>query len=98
MFKMNDYNKECLRDLISDYEVIIIKEYGLIPKHWQERIDSAKEFLNLEKEPTEITIIWGVDKECEETYHFESNEEKKAFVLGIESSIGWHDWEPKIDK
>ena len=97
MFKIKEFNKDCLRDLISDYEVMIIKEYGLIPKHWQDRIDAAKEFLKLEKEPVDVTIIWGADKDWTENYTFDSAEEKKAFIKGVESAIGWHDWEPKIE-
>jgi hypothetical protein len=42
-----------------------------------------------------ITIIWGSDRDPnnKETYTFKNEEEKKFFLMGVEESNGWLEYE-----
>ena len=42
-----------------------------------------------------ITIIWGTDKEEEKTYTFETEEQFKYFMMGVDESNGWLEYEIK---
>ena len=40
-----------------------------------------------------ITIIWGTDKEDKKTYKFETDEQLKYFMMGVDESNGWLEYE-----
>ena len=37
----------------------------------------------------QVTIIWGTDQEEKKTYTFESPEELKFFMMGVDEANGW---------
>ena len=43
----------------------------------------------------EVTIVWGTEREEETSYHFETQEELDAFLLGIAECDGWWEYEIK---
>jgi len=43
----------------------------------------------------EITIIWGTDKEETKSYKFETEEQLKYFIMGVDESNGWLEYEIK---
>ena len=43
----------------------------------------------------EITIIWGTDKEETKSYKFETEEQLKYFMMGVDESNGWLEYEIK---
>ena len=43
----------------------------------------------------EITIIWGTDKEETKSYKFETEEQLKYFMIGVDESNGWLEYEIK---
>ena len=40
-----------------------------------------------------ITIIWGTDKEDKKTYEFETEEQLKYFMRGVDEGNGWLEYE-----
>ena len=36
-----------------------------------------------------ITIIWGTDKEDKKSYEFETDEQLKYFMMGVDEGNGW---------
>ena len=42
-----------------------------------------------------ITIIWGTDKEETKSYTFETEEQLKYFMLGVDESNGWLEYQIK---
>jgi len=40
-----------------------------------------------------ITIIWGTDKEDKKTYRFETEEQLKYFMMGVDEANGWLEYE-----
>ena len=42
-----------------------------------------------------ITIIWGTDKEETKTYEFETAEQLKYFMMGVDEAEGWLEYEIK---
>ena len=40
-----------------------------------------------------ITIIWGTDKEDKKTYRFETEEQLKYFMMGVDEGNGWLEYE-----
>ena len=42
-----------------------------------------------------ITIHWGTDKEETKTYEFETDEQLKYFIMGVEEGNGWLEYEIK---
>lgn len=40
-----------------------------------------------------VTIKWGTDKEVSHTYGFKTKDEYWAFMMGVEQSNGWLDYE-----
>ncbi len=40
-----------------------------------------------------ITILWGTDKEEKKTYTFETEEQYKFFMKGVDESNGWLEYE-----
>ena len=42
-----------------------------------------------------ITIIWGTDKEKPKTYEFETEEQLKYFMMGVDEAEGWLSYEIK---
>jgi hypothetical protein len=54
----------------------------------QEQIDNANHV---------ITIVWGTCGDKTETYAFDTEEDKEMFMLGVEASSGWLDYEIEDD-
>jgi len=46
-------------------------------------------------EKEKITIIWGTDKEKTKTYEFETEEQLKYFMMGVNEAEGWLKYEIK---
>ena len=44
-------------------------------------------------ERKKITIIWGTDKEDKKTYRFETEEQLKYFMMGVDEGNGWLEYE-----
>ena len=40
-----------------------------------------------------ITIIWGTDKEDKKSYEFETDEQLKYFMMGVDEGNGWLEYE-----
>lgn len=40
-----------------------------------------------------ITIVWGTDKEEKKTYKFETEEQLKYFMKGVDEAEGWLKYE-----
>jgi hypothetical protein len=47
----------------------------------------------MEYERKKITIIWGTDKEDKKTYRFETEEQLKYFMMGVDEGNGWLEYE-----
>ena len=44
-------------------------------------------------ERKKVTIIWGTDKENKKTYRFETEEQLKYFMMGVDEGNGWLEYE-----
>ena len=44
-------------------------------------------------ERKKITIIWGTDKADKKTYRFETEEQLKYFMMGVDEGNGWLEYE-----
>ena len=53
--------------------------------------DSKNKAMDYERR--KITIIWGTDKENKKTYRFETEEQLKYFMMGVDESNGWLEYE-----
>lgn len=40
-----------------------------------------------------VTIIWGTDRDKSETYAFNTEADKEMFLLGVDASNGWLEYE-----
>ncbi len=47
----------------------------------------------MKKMSKKITIIWGTDKEAMKTYEFETDEQLKYFMMGVDEGNGWLEYE-----
>ena len=73
------------------------------PYHYPhtERCDTCKVFDDDEQadkfvksiERKKVTIIWGTDKENKKTYRFETEEQLKYFMMGVDEGNGWLEYE-----
>ena len=46
-----------------------------------------------QKEMIEIVIKWGTDKEETKTYKFDTEEQAKFFMQGVDEGNGWLEYE-----
>jgi hypothetical protein len=49
--------------------------------------------MQMRKMNKKITIIWGTDKEDKKTYEFETDEQLKYFMMGVDEGNGWLEYE-----
>ena len=51
--------------------------------------------LKLPKNKPQVTIIWGSDRDPrnKETYRFETEEQLKYFMMGVDEANGWLEYE-----
>ena len=45
-----------------------------------------------------ITIIWGTDKEDKKTYRFETEQQLKYFMMGVDEGNGWLEYEVEDER
>ena len=44
-------------------------------------------------ERKKVTIVWGTDKEIKMHYRFETEEQLKYFMMGVDEGNGWLEYE-----
>lgn len=55
----------------------------------QEQIDNANHA---------VTIFWGTCEDKTETYAFDTEEDKKMFLLGVDAACGWLEYRIEGDE